>query len=153
MDEKEMNLLSELRKDARCNLTRIAHRAKMPVSTVHDKIKKLRKDIVSKYTCLLDFRKLGFNTRAHLAIRLSKKEQRDEIRQYLLKQQNVNSVYKINNGYDYLTELVFRDLGELDDFISELEERFKIKEKQVYYIIDDVAREQFMSDRLQSQLV
>jgi len=153
MQNKELNLLTELRKDARCNVTKIARRIQAPVSTVHDRLKKLQDRLVTKYTCLLDFRKLGFNTRAHLIIRLAKKEEREEVKEHLLRQHNVNSVYKINNGYDFLAELVFRDMGGLDDFLQVLEEKFKIKEKKVYYIIDDVAREQFLSDQIHAQIV
>ena len=146
MQEKELNLLAELRKDARCNVTKIARRIRSPVSTVHDRLKKLQHRLVTKYTCLLDFRKLGFNTRAHLIIRLAKKEERSAIKEHLVKQQNVNSVYKINNGYDYLAEVVFKTVQELEAFLETLELEVGVTDKAVYFIIDEVAREQFMAN-------
>ena len=153
MKEKEFQLLVQLRKDSRESLTRIGRAIGMPVSTVHDKIKRIGTDLVKKYTCILDFKKLGFNCRAHLVLRLSKKEQRAEIRQHLLQHQNVNSVYKINNGYDFLAELIFRDMSELDRFLENLDENFKIREKKVYYIIEDVTRETFISNPLYAGLL
>ncbi len=125
----------------------------MPVSTVHDRMKKIKQSLVAKYTCLLDFRKIGFNTRAHIVLRLSKKEDRASIKEYMLTHQNVNSIYKINNGYDFLAELVFKDLYELENFIENLDEKFKIREKKIYYIIEDVAREKFLSDQLHAGLL
>ena len=135
MDKKEFNLVVQLRKDARRNLSQIGRIISMPVSTVHDRMKRIKDSVIKKYTCILDFRRLGFNTRAHLVLRLSKKEGRHELKEYMLKHQNINSLYKINNGYDFLAELVFRDLSELDSFVENLEERFKIREKKIYYII------------------
>jgi hypothetical protein len=54
-------------------------------------------------------------------------------------------MYKINNGFDFLLEVVFRDISEMEDFLETVDERFKLKAKQVYYIIDDIVRENFMT--------
>ncbi|HII71914.1 TPA: Lrp/AsnC family transcriptional regulator [Candidatus Woesearchaeota archaeon] len=153
MDKKEFDLLAQLRKDSRRTLSQIGRDVEMPVSTVHDRMKKIKKGIIKKYTCILDFKSLGFNCRAQVVLRLHSKDDRGDIKEYLLKNQNVNSVYKINNGYDFLAELIFRDISELDGFIDRLEERFKIREKKVYYIIDDVAREVFLSDQVHAGLL
>jgi len=53
----------------------------------------------------------------------------------------VNNIFKINNGYDFMVEGVFRFLQDFEDFSEDLEEKFSIKEKQMYYIIEDVKRE------------
>ncbi|MFC1723695.1 Lrp/AsnC family transcriptional regulator [Nanoarchaeota archaeon] len=153
MKKKELMLVTELRKNSRQTLSEMGRILKMPVSTVHDKMKKVRKDIVRKYTCILDFKRLGFNCRGHVVFRLARKADRAVVKEYLLKNQNVNSVYKINNGYDFLVELVFRDMSELDGFLEKMEEKFNIREKKVYYIIEDVVREMFLSDLMHAQMV
>ncbi len=153
MDKKEFNLLVQLRKDARRSLSEIGRKAKMPISTVHDRMKKIKTEQIKKYTSIVDFKRLGFNCRAHVVLRLANKDDRGEIREHLLRNQNVNSLYKINNGYDFLTEVVFRDMSDLDRFMENLDEKFKIREKKVYYIIEDVAREVFLSDTLHAKLL
>jgi len=40
-----------------------------------------------------------------------------------------------------MVEGVFRFLQDFEDFSEDLEEKFSIKEKQMYYIIEDVKRE------------
>ncbi len=153
MDKKELDIVVELRKDARKNISKISHEIGMPISTVHDRMKRLKKELVNKYTCIIDFKKIGFSTRAHVALRLAKREEREEVKEYLMKNQNVNSLYKINNGYDFLTEVVFRDLAELDKFIEDIEDRFRLREKKIYYIIDEIARERFLSDQIHAGLL
>jgi len=45
-----------------------------------------------------------------------------------------------------MIETIFKHIKELEDFIESLEEKFNIKEKQVYYLIEDIKRENFISD-------
>ena len=71
---------------------------------------------------------------------------REELRKYLNKHQNVNSLYKINSGYDFLIELVFKNIKELEDFMENIRDRFKIIEDNVFYILEDIKREDFMND-------
>ncbi len=153
--KKEIGLLMELRKDGRQTLTDISKKIGMPVSTIFDKVKANRNQMINRFTCLLDFRKIGFNCRAQIVLRIRKdqKDQKAEMQEYLVRHPNVNSVYKINNGYDFLVETVFRELKELDEFLEKLEEQFRVQEKNVYYIIDDVAREVFMTDQLHAEII
>ena len=63
---------------------------------------------------------------------------RAEIKEFLVKHPNANSLYKINNGYDFLVEGVFKHLKDLEDFIELLDEKYTIEDTQVHYIIDDL---------------
>lgn len=145
IDKKELVIMSMLRQNSRETLTRMSRKSQIPVSTIYDKIKMHENGIIMRHTCILDFAKLGFNTRANICLKVNK-ESREELREHLLKHQNINSVYKINNGFDFLIEAVFRHIKDLEDFLETLDEKFKIKSRQVFYIIDDVKREAFMSD-------
>jgi hypothetical protein len=62
-----------------------------------------------------------------------------------VKSLNVNSVYKINNGFHFLAECIFRDVKELEEFVDQIDERFSVRSKEVHYIIDDIKRESFLS--------
>lgn len=145
LDKKELVIMSMLRQNSRETLTKMSRLSQIPVSTIYDKIKMHENGIILRHTCILDFAKLGFNTRANICLKVNK-ENRDELRDYLLKNQNINSVYKINNGFDYLIEAVFKHIKELEDFLELLDEKFKLKGRQVFYIIDDIKRESFMAD-------
>lgn len=149
--KKRIELLTELRKNSRTSLTDISRTIHVPVSTLFDTMKHQVPRLIRKYTCVLDFQSMGFACRAHVVLRVDKDE-REEIRNFLTKHQNVNSVYKINNGYDFLVESVFKELKGLEDFIEQLDCKFKIKEKKVYYILEDIAREVFMTDRVHAEM-
>lgn len=144
LKDKEILIMSLLRQNARETLTKMSKISKIPISTIYDKIKAHEKNIIKKHTCIIDFSQLGFNTRASISIKVGKTK-RDELRIYLNKHPNVNTIYKINNGYDFWVECIFKHIRDLEDFLELLESKYSIK-KQVFYIIDDIKREAFMSD-------
>jgi len=117
----------------------------IPISTIFDKLKVHENNIIKKHTALIDFEKLGFSTRANICIKIDK-EKRNEAKEYLIKHQNINSVFKINNGFDFLIEAVFKHIKDLEFFLDTLEERFNVVETQIYYLIEDIKREDFMAD-------
>jgi len=149
MKDKDILLIRELRKNARQSLTKISDKTKIPVSTVFDRLKLNENSVIKKHTSIIDFNQLGYNTRATITLRVHK-EDREKARDYLLLHRHVNTMYKINNGYDFQIEAVFKNFKELEYFIEELEELIRIKTKQVYYIIEDIKNEEFFPQVAQS---
>jgi len=143
--KKDLLILSNLRKNARMSLTNMSKATSIPISTIFDKLKVHENNIIKKHTALIDFEKLGFSTRANICIKIDK-EKRNEAKEYLIKHQNINSVFKINNGFDFLIEAVFKHIKDLEFFLDTLEERFNVVETQIYYLIEDIKREDFMAD-------
>ena len=117
----------------------------MPISTIYDKLRYYQNSIITKHTALIDFSKLGFNARANIMIKVDRSI-RDEIRKFLLKHQNINSLYKISNGFDFLIEGVFKNVKDVEDFLDALSEKFKLEQTNVYYIVEDIKKEGFMND-------
>jgi len=145
MKKTDLLIISSLRQNAREKLTEISRKTRIPVSTIFDRIKTHEGNIIRKHTALVDFAKLGYNTRANIILKV-KRENREEVKEFLMKDSCINSAFKINNGYDFLIEAVFRNIKEVEDFIELLEEKFSIKAKQVFYIIDDLKKEAFLSN-------
>lgn len=145
MEERDIVLLAHLRRNARAKLTHISKQAGIPVSTIFERLRMPLSSCVAKYTCILNNSELGFNSRATVILKVDK-EQKNEIGQFLEKHQNVNSLYRINNGYDFMVDVVFRQMVHLEEFIEQLERKFKIKQKEVYFIIDEVKQEAFLAD-------
>ena len=114
-------------------------------SSLYEKIKRSEGNIITKHTCLVDFTKLGFNTRAKIVIQAGTSG-KAELLSFLVKHQNVNSVYKINNGYDFMIDGIFRNMRELEDFLEAVQEKFRIKRQETFFVIDDIKREAFLSD-------
>ena len=143
--QADFKLIAQLRKNARETLTNISKNIKIPISTLYDKLKAHEGSVITKHTTLLDFTRLGFMCRANIMLRTNK-ENRDRLGSYLKAHPVINNLYKINNGYDFLAEGVFTHVKELEDFLEELESNFEIQDKKTHYIIEDLKREEFLSE-------
>ena len=144
MNQKDYVIISHLRQNARESLTSISRKTKIRVSTIYEKLKRSENSVIVKNTCLVDFSKLGFNTRASIFIQ-SSLDKKQALLSHLLKSNSVNSVYKINNGFDFMVESIFKNMLELEEFIENLRVSFKVKRAETYYIISDLKREAFLS--------
>ncbi|MBI2176606.1 Lrp/AsnC family transcriptional regulator [Candidatus Woesearchaeota archaeon] len=145
MEKRDVVLLAHLRKNGRAKLKHISTQTDIPVSTLFERIRNPLGSYIAKYTCIINNTEIGFNSRATIILKVDK-EQKHEISQFLEKHQNVNSLYRINNGYDFLLDVIFRQMGEMEEFIEQLERKFRIKQKEVYFIIDEVKQESFLAD-------
>jgi len=140
----DKKFIAELRKNSRETLTNISRKIKIPISTLYDKLKNQEKNLIIKHTTLLDFNKLGYNCRANIMIKV-KRENRERIGSFLKEHDNVNNLYKINNGYDYLIEAIFQHIKEMEEFMEQTDQEYGIEEKKTFYIIEDLKREEFMT--------
>jgi Lrp/AsnC family transcriptional regulator, leucine-responsive regulatory protein len=145
MNKKDKLIIEELRKNARIPLTKLSKNTRIPISTIFERIKRHEEDIIIKYTSIIDFSKLGFLTRATIALKVNLKD-REGLKNYLYNHPCVNSLFKINNGFDYMIEGVFRQVKDMEIFLEDLEKRFKIEEEKSFYIIEDYKREGCMID-------
>lgn len=149
--KKDLKIISRLRRNSRETLTSMSKATGMPISTIYDKLKLHSGGLISKHTTILDFNKLGFATRAHVILRV-KRDQKEELKTYLDAHPNINSLYKINNGFDFLAESIFKNIHDLEEFLEAMEDKFEILNKNVYYIISDVKREDFISNDVSLEL-
>ena len=143
LQENEKMILNELRKNARVSLLEVAKKTNMPVSTVYDKLKGYEKDIIKKHTSLVDFTNLGYYARKIVVLKVSK-ESRQEIQNFLASHPNVNSLYKINSGYDYLIEIIADNSGKIKDILDELNSQKGILGMSGYDLVDELKREAFV---------
>ena len=145
MKKKDWLIMSYLRQNARMSLTNMSKKTHVPISTIYDRIKLYQESIIQQYSALLDFTQLGFNTKANVLLK-STKTNKAALLSYLDKHPHVNSLYKVNNGYDLLAQCIFPHIRDLEEFIELVEEKFDILKKQMHYLITDVKQETFLSD-------
>ncbi|MBW3013295.1 Lrp/AsnC family transcriptional regulator [Candidatus Woesearchaeota archaeon] len=142
---RELKLLANLRENGRCKLTEISKKSRIPVSTVFDMLQEMQENVITKNTVLIDFSKLGYHTRAQIFIRVEKQD-KERLKNLLIFADNVNSIYRINGGWDFIIETVHRSIKELDDFLEDLGREVCIQEKEIHYLIEDIKREEFLSN-------
>jgi len=145
LSKNDFIVIAHLRGNARESLTSLSKKTKIPVSTLFQKIKENCAGAIIRHVSLVDWSLLGFSIKANIMLQ-TEKVQREELKKYLSKEFHVNSVYRINNGYDFLVQGLFHNIGEAESWAECLEERFTIHKKDVHYIIEDLKVESFMSD-------
>ncbi len=144
---KDILLMTYFRKNARESLTRISRLTRIPVSTIFDRLREFERGLIQKHTTLVDFKMLGFDIRVGMLFKVSK-DSKSEFKEFLMGNESVNSIFRITNGYDYLVEVIFKDMTDMQRF-SELLDKFKIESKQELFILEDLKRESFLCDELQ----
>jgi DNA-binding Lrp family transcriptional regulator len=146
MKKNDLVVLACLRQDARMKLTEMSRITRVPVSTLFDRIKALEGEgVVSKHGCLVDFKSLGFQARA-LAVFSAHNGEKEKLGEFLKSHPNVNSLYRVNAGWNFLADLVFPGVKEAEDFTDDLEARFRLKDKKLFYILDEFRHEEFLSN-------
>jgi Lrp/AsnC family transcriptional regulator, leucine-responsive regulatory protein len=143
LKEKEILILGHFRNDARISLTKLSKITKVPVSTIFDKIKEYKRThLIKKYTSLIDFKKLGFEIRTQVLLSAGK-DSKDNVQKFLMTHPRVNNIFRINNGYDFLIECIFKDMQELDEFTRTIDE-LGLTSKKEFFVMEDLKREEFM---------
>ncbi len=139
---KDLEIISHLRQNSRKSLVDISNDTKVPTSTVFDKLKCFNDGVIKKYTAIVDFPLIGYNIRVFMMLKSSDEER---LKCFLFSHGNVNSVFQINNGYAFFIDCIFRDSKEFFYFRQELDKL--IVSKQVFNIIDEIKREDFLVER------
>ena len=141
----ELELLGFFRRNARLALTKISKQTGVPVSTIFDKLRRYEEEIIQRHVSLIDFQKIGYSTRANIFLKTSPVH-REQLGLFLKAHPSVNAAFRVNNGFDYMIEGVFRNIQELEAFMELLELEQGVVAREVYYIIAEVSREQFLAN-------
>lgn len=143
--------MRHLRTNARETLTKMSRKTGIPVSSIYEQIKEFEGAAIKKHTCLLDFQKIGYDLRVTLLLK-AKPSSKQDLQRFLSTHHQVNTVLRINNGYDFLAEVLFRNMSELQDFMDRLEE-LGVRERKEYYILEELQRESFLTSEAHMEIL
>lgn len=144
ISKKDAEIISHLRNNARKKITVIAKQTGIPVTTIYDKLRAHEKKFIKKHTTLLDFQKFGLYAKASIAINVDR-DSKEALQKFLFDHPNVNSLSKVNFGTDFLFEVVFKSQNDLENFSENLEREYKITRLQIFNIIEELKREDFLT--------
>jgi len=124
LDEKDLIILSHLKSNSKQKTQDISKRTAIPITTVHNRIKKLEKlGIVRNYTVELDYKKVGKNVTALILasfnlekIRNDKKNPKD-IANRMCKNPNVEKLYFVTGKADIVMVTRLKNIDELQKFV------------------------------------
>ncbi len=118
MDEIDKQILVELQKDADRRMYQLEKITKIPRSTIHNRIQKLKKDkIVTRIKAVVDPEKLNLNVCALIHVVVSFKKGVHAIAQKLSNLKNVEEIYITAGVFDIIAKVRFKSNKELSEFI------------------------------------
>lgn len=124
IDEKDLRILDELKKNAKLTTHQIAKKTFIPITTIHNRIRKLEeKGIIKGYTLVLDHKQLGKNILAYVLVTVNymlpsgKKINQEGIAKNIKKMQGVEEVDIMTGETDILVKVRLKDIDELNNFI------------------------------------
>lgn len=144
ISKKDVEILSFLRKNARESIIKISKEIGIPASTIYDRVRVQNRMFVKKHAILLDFPKIGFHSQVLFAVEC-KKNNKEQLQDYLMNTPNVNSLSKTNFGSDFVIECIFRDFGEAERFKEILEKEYKVQ-INTFNIVEELKKEDFLTD-------
>ena len=124
LNEKDLQVLEELKQNAKRTTSQISKRVNLPITTVHNRIKKLEKlGIIKSYTVELDYKKLEKPVAAYVMVQViymlpsGIKVMQEDVAKHIKGLPGVESVELITGGTDILVKIRVKDVDELNDFI------------------------------------
>lgn len=136
--------MSLLRQDARQPIQTLGAAISMCRGTVAERLSVLQKEVIRKYTALVDFRKLGFGTRVLFTISLAP-EDKEVFGRYIHSHPALNNLYQTTHGADYFFEMIFQNHHAYSLFLEDIEYAFSIRALTTSFVEQELVREAFVT--------
>ncbi len=125
LDQKDLAILDLLQEDSSLSTRKIAKKILLPITTVHNRIKKLRNEgVIKKYSLELDHKKIGNNLSAYVLIKmeykalLKKSEGQLDLAGAVRKMRQVRHINYVTGPYDAVIFARFKDIDDLNSFVT-----------------------------------
>ncbi|MCD6157246.1 MAG: Lrp/AsnC family transcriptional regulator, partial [Euryarchaeota archaeon] len=118
IDKKDLEIIDILYKNARATLSEIANLTRVSITAVRNRLSKLiRYGILQGFRADIDFSKLGLSVHALVGIKVDF-ETRKVVASKLLNNWRVLNLYEVTGEYDYIAEVIAKDLYDLREFLT-----------------------------------
>lgn len=144
MKKEDIVIISLLRENSRMSLTEMSRLTKIPISTIYEKLRFFNKGAIKKHTSIVDFSQFGYSAKAKVLMK-AKKANLQQLREQLIICPYLNNLDRVNNGFDYMAEFIFKTAKEMEEYLENMGKVYELEKEEVYYIVDEIKREEFMS--------
>lgn len=146
INEKDRDILSLLEKDSKVTIQQISIKTGLPITTIHNRIKKMEENgIIKGYTVVIDGKKLGIGIKAYILINVEYvlpnggKISQTELAKKINKNPLVDETNILAGGVDIIIKIHSKDIDELNDFIIEdLRNMDGIKNTQTMIVLSEI---------------
>lgn len=125
MDNKDEKILELLRENSKLTSQQLSKKTLMPITTVHNRIKKMEKEgIIKRYTLELDNKKVGRGLGAYILITVDYKLLKEvkstqrELARKIRSHPNVEESSMVTGGADIVIKVRVIDIDALDQFVT-----------------------------------
>lgn len=120
LDEKDIQLLKSLQKDAKQTIKELAQEINLSPSPVFERVRRLENEgYIKQYTIALDVDKLHRAFTVFCQVKLKKHDRNigNEFVQAVLKIDEITECYNISGDFDFLLKVQVRDMKHYQDFV------------------------------------
>jgi len=124
LDQKDLKILETLKESSKLTVNKIGKRLRLPITTVHNRIKKLEKlGVIKNYTINPDYKKLGKDLLVYVQVSVNyttptgEKLHQEDIAKKIKKLTDVEEVNIVAGVTDILIKVRLENMEALNNFI------------------------------------
>jgi len=119
VDKLDLQILSELSKDASISVPRLSKKINTNSSVVYSRIKRLvKRKLIERFTIIVNDTELGYDVKALTGINIDTKK-RDHVIKELFKVDGVREVAEVTGRFDILVTMYSKSLDQMHKMVSE----------------------------------
>ena len=141
LDTIDEKILNELLSNSKLPLRELAKRVGTSFVTAMNRAKKMEKNgIIQKYTCKVNYEKLGYDVAVLIEMRIAK-GRLIELERKIAKSPHVLSVYDTTGDYDAVVLARFKTTRAMDTFIKEIQTYDFVERTNTKLILNTIKEE------------
>ncbi len=117
MDDVDLAILRSLIKNSRITISQMSKEIDVPDATISNRLKKLEKDIIKRYTLIPDWQKIGLEITSIIIIQ-TESEKHELVKEELSRLPEVSEVYSVSGEYDILIKVWVKSIEDLNQLIN-----------------------------------
>lgn len=139
LDKIDLEIINILQNDASTSIKEIADKVNLSASPCWNRIQKLQTlNIIKHKTAILDYEKLGYSNRTFIFIKTNQHNQdwSEKFKNYILNRDQVMGLYRISGTYDYIIDVLSKDMKDFDKFYQNLINNVEIFEVTSSFVME-----------------
>jgi len=140
LDKTDKDILAILLDRANLSYRKIARKLQISPVTVMNRVQKLEKEVIRKYTLQLNYERLGFDLSAVINVRVQKGKL-FEVEKQIARHPHVQAVYDITGDFDVLVLAKFRTRRELDAFVKRIQALEHVERTETNIVLNTIKEE------------
>ncbi|CDG65444.1 MAG: hypothetical protein PWQ15_387 [Methanobacterium sp.] len=117
MDDVDLAILRSLIKNSRITISQMSKEIDVPDATISNRLKKLEKDVIKRYTLIPDWQKIGLEITSIIIIQ-TESEKHELVKEELSHLPEVSEVYSVSGEYDILIKVWVKSIDDLNRLIN-----------------------------------